>query len=265
MTATPIPRTLALTIYGDQDLSVIDELPAGRKTIITRVINNDAMERKMNLFIDDQIEKNRQVFWVCPLVEESETIKAKNVLQEHERVSQIFHNRKVDFLHGKMKPKEKESIMARFKAHEFDILVSTSVIEVGVDIPNSTAMVIENSERFGLAQLHQFRGRIGRNAMQSYCFLRVGKKEDKHKERLRAMEKHHQGQKLAEIDLEIRGMGSLYGIKQSGMPDFKVADITNLPMLEKAKHWALQIIEEDLELKKYPALRQRIEKQVVYF
>lgn len=265
MTATPIPRTLALTIYGDQDLSVIDELPAGRKTIITRVIAGDKKEQQMNLFLDDQIEKKHQVFWVCPLVEESEAIEAKNVLQEYERIKQVFGNRRVDYLHGKMKPKEKENIMQRFKAHDFDILVSTSVIEVGVDIPNATVMVIENSERFGLSQLHQFRGRIGRNDRQSYCFLRVGKSEDTHKERLKAMERHHQGQKLAEIDLELRGMGSLYGTKQSGLPDFKVADITNIPLLEKAKDWAQKILLEDVELVNYPALRKKINQQVVYF
>lgn len=265
MTATPIPRTLALTIYGDQDLSVIDELPAGRKPIITRVIADTKMEDKMNLFIDDQIVKNRQIFWVCPLVDESDKIEAKSVINEYERIRQVFKDRRVDFLHGKMKPKDKEAIMTRFKNHEFDILVSTSVIEVGVDIPAATAMVIENSERFGLSQLHQFRGRIGRNDMQSYCFLMCGKAEHKNKTRLRSMEKHHSGQKLAEIDLELRGMGDVYGTKQSGMPDFKVADLTNLPLLESAKDWAEKILAEDVTLEKYPALKKRIESQDVYF
>jgi len=265
MTATPIPRTLALTIYGDQDLSIIDELPAGRKTIITRVIADIRTEEKMNLFIDDQIEKQRQVFWVCPLVDESDKIEAKSVLQEYERIRQVFHNRRVEFLHGKMKPKEKESVMSRFKNREFDILVSTSVIEVGVDIPASTVMVIENAERFGLSQLHQFRGRIGRNDMQSYCFLMCGKTEDKNKARLRAMEKHHEGQKLAEIDLQLRGMGEVYGTRQSGMPDFKVADLSNIALLESARHWAQQILSQDVGLTKYPGLKARIEMNEVYF
>ncbi|PID70468.1 ATP-dependent DNA helicase RecG [bacterium DOLZORAL124_38_8] len=265
MTATPIPRTLALTIYGNQELSVINELPAGRKPIITRVVADDATERKMNLFIDDQCEKGRQVFWVCPLVEESEKIEAKSVLAEFERVRQIFAKRRVEYLHGKMRPAEKKQIMERFQRKEFDILVSTSVIEVGVDIPDSTVMVIENSERFGLSQLHQFRGRIGRNDLQSYCFLKVGKREDKQKIRLKAMERFTSGQKLSEIDLELRGMGEIYGVKQSGLPEFKVADISNLPLLESAKHWAEQILEADPHLEKHPLLAQRLQKQVVYF
>lgn len=265
MTATPIPRTLALTVYGDQDLSVIDELPPGRKEIITRVVGDDATRRKMELFADDHIAKGRQVFWVCPLVDESDKIEAKNVMTEYVRIAQVFHNRKVEFLHGKMKQKEKDSIMGRFKNKEFDILVSTSVIEVGVDIPNATIMMIENAERFGLAQLHQFRGRIGRNDMQSYCFLMTGKTEDKHKARLQAMEKYHSGQKLAEIDLELRGMGELYGTKQAGMPDFKCADLSDLQMLQDARDWALKILEEDVTLEKYPKLKKKVEEGEVFF
>ena len=265
MTATPIPRTLALTVYGDQDLSVIDELPPGRKEIITRVVGNDTMRRKMELFSDDHIAKGRQVFWVCPLVDESDKIEAKNVMTEYGRIAQVFHNRKVEFLHGKMKQKEKDSVMTRFKNHKFDILVSTSVIEVGVDIPNATVMIIENAERFGLAQLHQFRGRIGRNDMQSYCFLMVGKTEDKHKTRLQAMEKHHSGQKLSEIDLKLRGMGELYGTKQAGMPDFKCADLSDLQMLQDARDWAIKILEEDVTLKKFPLLKKKIEEGEVFF
>ena len=265
MTATPIPRTLALTVYGDQDLSVIDELPPGRKEIITRVVGDEKTRRKMELFADDHIAKGRQVFWVCPLVDESDKIEAKNVMTEYERIAQVFHNRKVEFLHGKMKQKEKDSIMGRFKNKEFDILVSTSVIEVGVDIPNATIMMIENSERFGLAQLHQFRGRIGRNDMQSYCFLMVGKTEDKHKARLQAMEKYHSGQKLAEIDLKLRGMGELYGTKQAGMPDFKCADLSDLQMLQDARDWAIKVLEEDVSLEKYPLLKKRVEEGDVFF
>jgi len=265
MTATPIPRTLALTVYGDQDLSVIDELPPGRKEIITRVVGDDKTKQKMELFADDHISKGRQVFWVCPLVDESDKIEAKNVMTEYGRIAQVFHNRKVEFLHGRMKQREKDSIMGRFKNHEFDILVSTSVIEVGVDIPNATVMMIENSERFGLAQLHQFRGRIGRNDMQSYCFLMVGKAKDKHKTRLQAMEKHHSGQKLSEIDLELRGMGELYGTKQAGMPDFKCADLSDLQMLQDARDWAIKVLKEDVTLKKYPKLKAKVESGEVFF
>ncbi len=266
MTATPIPRTLALTIYGDQDLCRIDELPPGRKAIITKVIADLRTIEKMNFFIDDQIGKARQIFWVCPLIDESDKIEAKNVKAEFDRIAnEIFPKRRVEFLHGRMKPREKESVMRRFREREFDILVSTSVIEVGVDIPHATVMVIENSERFGLAQLHQFRGRIGRNDMQSYCFLMVGKKDDAQKERLRAMERSNDGLYLSEVDLKLRGMGELWGTRQSGLPDFKCADLTNIALLQSARDWAIKILKNDLELQKYPALRKRVEEGQVYF
>ncbi|MCF7846539.1 MAG: ATP-dependent DNA helicase RecG [Candidatus Gracilibacteria bacterium] len=265
MTATPIPRTLALTIYGDQDISVIDELPPGRKQIVTRVIGDTKTREKMEVFLDDQVAKERQVFWVCPLIDESDKVEARNVRAEFERIRERFQNRKVEFLHGKMKPKEKDAVMQRFQAREFDILVSTSVIEVGVDIPHATVMVIENAERFGLAQLHQFRGRIGRNEMQSYCFLMVDRKDDAQKTRLRSMEKYHSGQKLAEIDLKLRGMGELYGVRQSGMPDFKCASLSDAEMLQSARDWAVKVLQEDVELKKYPRLKARVESEEVFF
>jgi ATP-dependent DNA helicase RecG len=266
MTATPIPRSLALTIYGDQDLSVIGEKPAGRKDIITRIVADSKTEILCYRFIDDQIIKGRQIFWVCPLVDESEAIEAKNVLAEYVRINeQLFPKHRVEFLHGKMKPKDKDAIMKRFKNHEFDILVSTSVIEVGVDIPNSTVMVIENAERFGLAQLHQFRGRIGRNDYQSYCFLMVGDKKDKSKERLKAMEASNDGFYLSEVDLKLRGSGEVYGLKQSGLPDLKCADFTNVEAMQSARDWATKILEQDLTLGKYPRLKQRIESETVYF
>ncbi len=264
MTATPIPRTLALTVYGDQDISIIDELPPGRKPIITRVVSDPAEKQKMERFMDDQIAKKRQIFWVCPLIDESDKIEAKSVRAEYERIRQVFKTRKVEFLHGKMKPREKDTIMERFKRKEFDILVSTSVIEVGVDIPDATVMVIENAERFGLAQLHQFRGRIGRNKMQSYCFL-MTEEETQSTTRLRAMEKYTSGQKLAEIDLELRGMGELYGTKQAGMPDFKCADLTDLQMMQDARDWAIEILEEDLSLKQYPKLKKQVEAGDIFF
>ncbi len=266
MTATPIPRTLALTMYGDQDISVIDEMPAGRKSIITRVVHDEKASTLCYRFIDDQIEKGRQIFWVCPLIDESDKIEAKNVKHEFERINnELFPKRRVEFLHGKMKAKEKDAIMRRFRDHEFDILVSTSVIEVGVDIPNATVMVIENSERFGLSQLHQFRGRIGRNDMQSYCFLMVGKKDDAQKQRLRAMEKSNNGMYLAEVDLKLRGMGEIYGTRQSGLPDLKCADLTNLELLQKARDWAISILKEDVTLESYPALKREVERGEVYF
>ena len=266
MTATPIPRSLALTIYGDQDLSIIGEKPAGRKEIITRVVADQKTLQTCNHFIDDQIVKGRQVFWVCPLVEESEKLEAKNVMEEYVRISEkLFPQHRVAFLHGKMKPKEKDEIMRGFKEHLYDILVSTSVIEVGVDIPKATVMVIENSERFGLSQLHQFRGRIGRNDMQSYCFLMVGDSEDKHKERLKAMEKSNDGFYLSEVDLKLRGAGEVYGIRQSGIPDLKLADLHDVETLKKARDWAEKLLEDDLTLEKHPGLKKLVQKGEVYY
>jgi ATP-dependent DNA helicase RecG len=266
MTATPIPRSLALTIYGDQDLSIINEKPAGRKPIITRVIADESTRQKMQYFIDDQIGKGRQIFWVCPLVDESDKIEARNVKAEYDRIAQeVFPNRKVAFLHGKMRPKEKATIMTDFSEKKFDILVSTSVIEVGVDIPNATVMVIENSERFGLAQLHQFRGRIGRNDYQSYCFLMVDKKEDRHKERLKAMEKSNDGFYLSEVDLKLRGAGEIYGLRQSGIPDFKCADIHDVELMKSGRDWAEKILKADPSLEKLTELKSQIEAHSVYF
>jgi len=266
MTATPIPRSMALTIYGDQDISIIGEKPAGRKDIITRVVTDEKILKTCYHFIDDQVQKGRQVFWVCPLVEESEKMSAKNVLEEYVRISeQIFPQHRVEYLHGKMKPKEKDLIMRRFKDHEFDILVSTSVIEVGVDIPNATVMVIENSERFGLSQLHQFRGRIGRNDLQSYCFLKVGNPDDKYKERLKAMEKSNDGFYLSEVDLKLRGSGDVYGLRQSGLPDLKLADLHDIDLLQRARGWAEKLLLEDLSLNKYPELKEMVEQREVFY
>lgn len=266
MTATPIPRSLALTIYGDQDLSIIREKPAGRKEIITRIIADTKTETLCYRFIEDQIKKGRQIFWVCPLVDESESIEAKNVKDTFAHVNDnLFPNNKVGLLHGKMRPKEKDQVMTDFKNHEFDILVSTSVIEVGVDIPNSTVMVIENSERFGLAQLHQFRGRIGRNDMQSYCFLKVGKSDDKNKSRLTAMVKSNDGFYLSEVDLNLRGAGEVYGLRQSGLPDLKCADLADGELMQSARDWAEKIMRKDLELKNYPDLRNALKETEVYF
>ena len=265
MTATPIPRTLALTVYGDQDLSVINELPPGRKPIITRVISDEKTRTLCNRFIEDQIEKGRQIFWICPLIDESDKIEAKNVIEEFDRIANdIFPTRRVQFLHGKLRSAEKSATMESFRAHEFDILVSTSVIEVGVDIPNATAMVIENAERFGLAQLHQFRGRIGRNDLQSYCFLMAGKAEDAHASRLRAMEKSNDGMYLAEIDMKLRGTGEIYGTRQSGFPDLKCADLTDVEMISSARDWAVRILEEDMELGQYPELKKQVKEGKVY-
>lgn len=265
MSATPIPRTLALTIYGDQELSIINEMPPGRKPIITKVVHPEA-RRQANLFIDDQITKGRQVFVICPLIEESEKLEAKSVLKEFERLkTEDFPHRRIEYLHGKMKASEKDEIMQRFKDREFDILVSTSVIEVGIDIPNATVMLIEGAERFGLSQLHQFRGRVGRNDLQSYCFLFTTNKEQQSARRLKAMADYTDGFKLAEIDLEIRGPGEVYGLQQSGLPDLKMASIMDGRTIAMAREKAQELLEKDPELKQFAELRLLVENTGEFF
>jgi ATP-dependent DNA helicase RecG len=238
MTATPIPRTLALTLYGDQDLSIISEYPKGRKEIFTKVARNDEERRQIELFVRNELEKGRQVFWISPLVEESEKIDLANAIKTSESLTEIFSPFSVGLLHGKMKPKEKEETMKKFQNNEIQILSSTSVVEVWVDIPNASIMCIEWAERFWLSQLHQFRGRVGRGKHQSYCYLFPSSWQKT--DRLRAMEKTNNGFELAEIDLEIRGPGEVYGVKQSGIPDLKMADLRDLELVSK--------IREDIEI-----------------
>ena len=244
MTATPIPRTLALTAYGDHDLSVLLEKPGNRKIIQTKVVSPD--DRKtVELFIDHQIAEGRQVFVICPLITESaaEQIQdVKSVEAEIKRLRDGFPHRKIAMLHGRMLPKEKEETLRRFKDKEFDILVSTSVIEVGIDIPNSTIIVIEGSERFGLAQLHQFRGRVGRSDHQSYCFLFTTNLEQARSPRLKAMELYDSGFQLAEIDLKLRGPGEIFGYRQSGLPDFRFPQLFDPAFILRARRAAERVI-----------------------
>lgn len=237
MTATPIPRTLALTLYGDQDLSIIREYPKGRKKIYTKVAKNDSQRREIELFIRSELEKGRQVFWISPLVEESEKIDLANAVNTYESLVDILAPFQVGLLHGKMKAKEKEQIMQDFSENKIQVLSSTSVVEVWVDVPNSTIMCIEWAERFGLSQLHQFRGRVWRGKHQSYCYLfpTSGQPTD----RLKAMERTNDGFELSEIDLEIRWPGEVYWVRQSGLPDLKIADITDLGLVSQ--------IREDIE------------------
>ncbi len=244
MTATPIPRTLALTAYGDHDLSVLLEKPGNRKVIQTKVVSpND--RKTVELFIDHQIAEGRQVFVVCPLItgSEAEEIKdVKSVEQEVKRLREGFPHRKIAMLHGKMLPADKTDILRRFKEKEFDILVSTSVIEVGIDVPNSTIMVIEGAERFGLAQLHQFRGRVGRGDHQSYTFLFTTTVEQSRSPRLKAMEQFDSGFHLAEIDLKLRGPGELFGVRQSGLPDFRFPNLFQPEFILRARHAAEKVM-----------------------
>ena len=266
MTATPIPRTLAMTIYGDQDLSIIDEMPEGRQITTTKIVP----ENKRTLayrWIENQIPKGRQAFIICPLIEESEVLDLKSVIKEYEHLKEnIFPNLKIGLLHGRLKQEEKDTIMGKFKNNELNILVSTSVIEVGIDIPNATIMVIEGSERFGLSQLHQFRGRVGRGEHKSYCFLFTGKINQDSLIRLKAMEKYTDGFKLSEIDLKLRGPGEIYGLKQSGIPDLKLASLTDSYNIERARNVAYKIIEKDPNLINYEKLNNKINNiNEIYF
>jgi ATP-dependent DNA helicase RecG len=258
MTATPIPRTLSLALFGNLDLSIIDEYPKGKKEIITKVISPEKRVQVYG-FIENQVKKGEQVFVVCPLVEESSKIsQVKSATEEHESLqNQIFPNLKIGLLHGKMKPKEKEAIMSEFKNKKFDILVSTSVIEVGIDIPNATTIVIEGAERFGLAQLHQFRGRVGRRKEQSYCFLFTSENVAESTARLKTMEKTNNGFKIAEADLKLRGPGQFLGTLQSGVPDITMESLSDVKLIQSARVYAQSLLEYDPNLKNFPLLKNK--------
>lgn len=265
LSATPIPRTLAMTIYGDQDLSIIDEMPKGRIPIITRMVP-EGKRQDAYRWIEDRVQTGRQAFVICPLIDESDTLELKSVMTEYEFLQKdIFPQFKIGLLHGKMKAQEKEETMAKFKANEFQILVSTSVVEVGIDVPNATIMMIEGAERFGLSQLHQFRGRVGRGAHQSYCFLFMQNESQTARQRLKAMVDHNSGFKLSEIDLELRGPGQLYGIRQSGIPDLKMANLTDSVTIVKARDSAQKIIDTDPQLERHPDLANKLKQmQKIY-
>lgn len=263
MTATPIPRTLAMTVYGDLDVSVIDELPKGRSPIQTRV-GYESHREKMLDFVRAQIEKGRQAYFVYPLVEESEKIDLKNAMTEFETLKMEFPDRKLGLLHGRMKPDEKEEVMRSFRAGDFHILVATTVIEVGVDVPNANVMVIEHSERFGLSQLHQLRGRVGRGEHKSFCMLMMGRAvSEEARERVRVMEETTDGFVISERDLEIRGPGEFLGTRQSGLPGFKLANIVrDARILQEAREAAFEIFRRDSELRAqdHRALREELKR-----
>ena len=246
MTATPIPRTLAITAYGEMDVSIIDELPAGRIPIETRWILPKQVDSVLT-WLNSQLKNGQQVYVICPLIEESEMLDVKNATEIYEHLKQFFEpNFKVGLLHGKMKSQEKDEIMAEFKDNDMKILVSTTVIEVGVNVPNATTMMIMDADRFGLAQLHQLRGRVGRGSLASYCILVASPKSDQGKERMKIMTETTDGFVLSQKDLEMRGPGDFFGSKQSGLPEFKVGDIVADEMiLETARVEATQLIETD--------------------
>lgn len=255
LTATPIPRSLALGIYGDLDISVIKESPLGRKKILTKIVPEDkrAMAYK---FIREQIAAGRQVFVICPLIDFSDKLGVKAVKQEFERLDkQVFPDLNIGILHGKMKLAEKEKVMKEFLENKIKILVSTSVVEVGVDAPNASVMMIEGAERFGLAQLHQFRGRVGRSIHQSYCFLFSESVAPPSIERLETLVNNFDGFELAKMDLKFRGAGQLFGTQQSGFPELKIATLFDYELMKEAREAALELIGEDTELKKWPELK----------
>lgn len=261
MTATPIPRTLALTLYGDLDYSIIDELPPGRSPVITKVMYQ-SQKTELYKLIREEVRKGRQVYVVYPVIDESEELNLKSAIQGKEAFEKLFPDFRVGLLHGRLKPPQKEEIMTAFKEHRIDILVSTTVIEVGIDVPNATLMVIVHAERFGLSQLHQLRGRVGRGSEQSYCILLAYEPlSEEARQRLKAMEQYSDGFSIAEQDLLIRGPGEFFGTRQSGMPDLRIANIVrDGALIPVAKEIANELIKRDPELKGYPLLREQVEE-----
>lgn len=261
MTATPIPRSLAIILYGDLDLSIIDELPPGRKPVDTCVVNDSYNQRVYN-FLRKQINEGRQVYVVCPLVEENEDLDLNSVEKLYQEYKDEFKEYNVGILHGKMKNKEKDTIMKEFKDNHINILISTTVIEVGISVPNATVMVIENADRFGLAALHQLRGRVGRGSAASYCILKSNNKSALSRQRLDIMRKSNNGFEIAQKDLELRGPGDFFGVRQSGMPEFKLANLlTDTRILEQTQEAVKEIVKNDKHLKRQE--NQKI-KQVLY-
>lgn len=263
MTATPIPRTLALTIYGDLDITLLDQMPRGRKPVITKIITKDKQD-EMYTHVRSELSSGRQAYVICPRIDEPDpeketAINAKSVTEEAKRLKEkVFKDKRIAILHSKMTPAEKEKTMASFAKHDVDILVATSVVEVGVNVPNATNIIIEGAERFGLAQLHQLRGRVIRGNHQSYCFIVSDSKSDKTRDRLKALITAKNGFELAEHDLAFRGSGELYGGKQSGLTDLGMEAIKNIKLVEAARAEARAIIENDMHLTSHPLIREKV-------
>ncbi|NCN52662.1 ATP-dependent DNA helicase RecG [Candidatus Parcubacteria bacterium] len=263
MTATPIPRTLALTVYGDLDITLLDEMPAGRKPVITKIVTPDKQD-EMYEHVRAELATGRQAYVICPRINEPDpdkevTLQLKSVEAEAARLKKdVFKTSRIGILHGKMKPADKDKIMLQFANHDIDVLVATSVVEVGVNVPNATNIIIEGAERFGLAQLHQLRGRVIRGTHQAYCFAVTESKSDKTKERLKALSTAKNGFELAEHDLTFRGSGELYGSKQSGLTDLGMEALKNLKLVEAARNEARALVAKDVDLKKHPLIKLRI-------
>jgi ATP-dependent DNA helicase RecG len=246
MTATPIPRTLAMTIYGDLDVSVIDEMPPGRLPVITTWSRTP---REAYAVVRDEIRKGRQAFVICPVIEDSMESDMRSVIAEHKELQEmVFPDLRVGLLHGRLKPKEKDAVLTAFRNGEYHVLVATSVVEVGIDVPNATVMVIRDAHRFGLAQLHQFRGRVGRGGDQAFCVLLSESLADEARERLEALTATENGFELAEEDLRLRGPGEFWGVRQSGLPELRVATLGDLPTVELARRAGRDILERDPDL-----------------
>ena len=245
MSATPIPRTLAIILYGDLDISIIDEMPANRLPIKNCVVD-ESYRPKAYAFIHNQVASGRQCYVICPMVEDSEAVEAENVVDYTAMLKKELPDIRIEYLHGKMRPSLKNEVMERFAAHETDVLVSTTVIEVGVNVPNSTVMMVENSERFGLAQLHQLRGRVGRGDAQSYCIFINSSNSKKSKKRLEILNKSNDGFYIASEDLKLRGPGDFFGIRQSGDLAFALADVyQDSDVLKEASEMVDEVLEAD--------------------
>ncbi|KKS34402.1 MAG: ATP-dependent DNA helicase RecG [Parcubacteria group bacterium GW2011_GWC2_42_12] len=258
MTATPIPRSLALALYGDLDLSVIDEMPKDRKKIITKIVAENKRHQAYK-FIYDQVREGRQIFVICPLIDLSDKLGVKSVEAEYQKLAKIvFPGLTVGKLHGRLKATEKEKIMREFLDNKIKILVSTSVVEVGVDAPNAAVMMIEGADRFGLAQIHQFRGRVGRSVHQSYCFLFTDNQSEITSRRLRALVDNHNGFALAKLDLKFRGPGEVYGLEQKGFPELKMATLFDYGLMKKARTEAIKLIALDSSLNSWPDLKEKL-------